>query len=225
VAIHEKITPDTVAVIVETIQGEGGVNVAPEGYLKALRELCTEKEILLIIDEVQTGVGRTGKFYSYLEENIIPDIVASAKGLANGLPLGATICSKEVAAEIKPGNHGSTFGGNPVAIAAANAVVDLLTDDKLKEIEQLGNMLLDALHGLNLPEIKNIRGKGLLIGVEFIEGVSAKVIAQNLLEKGFLVATAGDSVLRILPPFVVTQTELMKFLSALRTVVQEISNK
>ncbi|MGA7723444.1 MAG: aspartate aminotransferase family protein [Ignavibacteriaceae bacterium] len=225
VAIHEKLTPDTVAVIVETIQGEGGVNVAPEGYLKALRELCTEKEILLIIDEVQTGVGRTGKFYSYLEENIIPDIVASAKGLANGLPLGATICSKEVADEIKPGNHGSTFGGNPVAIAAANAVVDLLTDDKLKEIEQLGNMLLDALHGLNLPEIKNIRGKGLLIGVEFIEGVSAKVIAHHLLEKGFLVATAGDSVLRILPPFVITQTELMKFLSAFRTVVQEIFNK
>ena len=142
-----------------------------------------------------------------------------------GLPLGATICSKEVADEIKPGNHGSTFGGNPVAIAAANAVVDLLTDDKLKEIEQLGNMLLDALHGLNLPEIKNIRGKGLLIGVEFIEGVSAKVIAHHLLEKGFLVATAGDSVLRILPPFVITQTELMKFLSAFRTVVQEIFNK
>jgi predicted acetylornithine/succinylornithine family transaminase len=225
VAIHEKITPDTVAVIVETIQGEGGVNVAPEGYIKALRELCTEKEILLIIDEVQTGVGRTGKFFSYLDENIIPDIVASAKGLANGFPLGATICSKEVADEIKPGNHGSTFGGNPVAVAAANVVVDLLTDDKLKEIEQLGNMLQDAIHGLNLPEIKNIRGKGLLIGVEFIEGVSAKVIAKNLLEKGFLVATSGDSVLRILPPFVITQTELMKFLSALRTVVPEISNK
>ncbi|MGD1008321.1 MAG: aminotransferase class III-fold pyridoxal phosphate-dependent enzyme, partial [Ignavibacteriaceae bacterium] len=222
VAVYEKINSNTVAVIVETIQGEGGVNVAPEGYIKALRELCTEKEILLIIDEVQTGIGRTGKFFSYHYDNIIPDIVATAKGIANGLPLGATICSKEVADEIKPGNHGSTFGGNPVAIAAANKVVDLLDEDKLKEIAQLGDTLQDALHGLNLPEIKNIRGKGLIIGVEFIEGISAKVVALKLLDKGFLVATSGDSVLRILPPFVITQSELMKFLSALRTVVQEI---
>jgi predicted acetylornithine/succinylornithine family transaminase len=225
VAVYEKINSNTVAVIVETIQGEGGVNVAPEGYIKALRELCTEKEILLIIDEVQTGIGRTGKFFSYHYDNILPDIVATAKGIANGLPLGATICSKEVADEIKPGNHGSTFGGNPVAIAAANKVVDLLNEDKLKEIAQLGDTLQDALHGLNLSEIKNIRGKGLIIGVEFIEGISAKVVALKLLDKGFLVATSGDSVLRILPPFVITQSELMKFLSALRTVVQEISIK
>jgi predicted acetylornithine/succinylornithine family transaminase len=225
VAIHEKITPETVAVIVETIQGEGGVNVAPEGYLKGLRELCTEKEILLIIDEVQTGIGRTGKFFSYIHENIVPDIVTSAKGLANGLPLGATICTKEVADEIKPGNHGSTFGGNPVAIAAANKVVDLLDEEKLKEITQLGNMLLDALHGLDLSKIKNIRGKGLIIGVEFIEGISSKDVALQLLEKGFLIGTSGDSVLRILPPFVVTQNEMMKFLSTLRNIVHEISIK
>jgi acetylornithine/N-succinyldiaminopimelate aminotransferase len=224
VAIHEKITQNTVAVIVETIQGEGGVNVAPEGYIKALRELCTEKEILLIIDEVQTGIGRTGKFFSYQYDDIVPDIIASAKGLANGLPLGATICSKEVADEIKPGNHGSTFGGNPVAIAAANKVVDLLDEERLKKITQLGNTLIDALHGLNMPGVKNIRGKGLLIGVEFAENISAKAIALKLLDKGFLVATSGDSVLRILPPFVITQTELMKFLSALRNVVQDISN-
>lgn len=224
-AIHEKITPNTVAIIVETIQGEGGVNVAPEGYIKALRELCTEKEILLIIDEVQTGIGRTGKFFSYQHENIVPDIVATAKGIANGLPLGVTICSKEVADEIKPGNHGSTFGGNPVAIAAANKVVDLLNEDQLTEITRLGNILHDALHGLNLPQIKNIRGKGLIIGVEIIDGISAKDVALKLLEKGFLVATSGDSVLRILPPFVITQTELMKFLLALRTVVQDISIK
>ncbi|MDR3626430.1 MAG: aspartate aminotransferase family protein [Ignavibacteriaceae bacterium] len=225
VAIHEKITPNTVAIIVETIQGEGGVNVAPEGYIKALRELCTEKEILLIIDEVQTGIGRTGKFFSYQYENIVPDIVTTAKGIANGLPLGVTICSKEVADEIKPGNHGSTFGGNPVAIAAANKVVDLLDEDQLKEIAQLGTTLQDALHGLNLQQIKNIRGKGLIIGVEFTEGISSKEIALKLLENGFLVGTSGDSVLRILPPFIITQTELMKFLSTFRAIVQEISIK
>jgi len=223
IAIHEKITPDTVAVIVETIQGEGGVNVAPDGYIKGLRELCTEKDILLIIDEVQTGIGRTGKFFSYQHDNIVPDIVATAKGIANGLPLGVTICSKEVADEIKPGCHGSTFGGNPVAIAAANKVVDLLDDDQLSKIAQLGGMLQDALHGLNLSQIKSIRGKGLIIGVEFVEGISSKDVALKLLEKGFLVATSGDSVLRILPPFVITQSEMMKFLSTLRTIVQEIS--
>ena len=224
-AVENAITKDTVAVLVETIQGEGGVNVAPKNYLKELRSLCTEKNILLIIDEVQTGIGRTGKFFSYLHEEIIPDIVTSAKGIANGIPLGATICSKDIAKEIKPGIHGSTFGGNPIAIAAANKVVDLLNEEQLNKIEQLGKTIMDALYGLNISEIKNIRGKGLMIGIEFIQGISAKDAAKRLLEKGFLVGTSGETVLRILPPFIITQTEIMKFLLAFRKVISDISGK
>ena len=224
-AVTNAITDNTVAVMIETIQGEGGVNVAPKNYIKELRSLCSEKNILLIIDEVQTGMGRTGKFFSYLYEEIIPDIVTTAKGIANGIPLGAVICSKDVSKEIKPGSHGSTFGGNPIAIAAANIVVDLLTEEQLGKIEHFGKTLINALHGLNISEIKEIRGKGLMIGIEFVQGISAKEITKKLLDKGFLTGTSGDSVLRILPPFIITQTEIMKFLLAFRRVISDISGK
>jgi acetylornithine/N-succinyldiaminopimelate aminotransferase len=222
-AIKNAFNKDTVAVIIETIQGEGGINIVSENYLKELRQFCTEKDILLIIDEVQTGIGRTGKFYSYLHAGILPDIVASAKGLANGIPLGAAICSKKVGDEIKPGNHGSTFGGNPLAIASANAVVDLLDVEMLDNIKKLGETLLNALHGLHLPEIVSIRGKGLMIGVELAKGFSCKKAAAKMLDKGFLVGTSGDSVIRILPPFIITQNEIMKFLVALKKVISELA--
>ena len=224
-AIENALTDNTAAVMIETIQGEGGVNIPPKNFIKDLRFLCTEKNILLIIDEVQTGMGRTGKFFSYQHDEIIPDIVTTAKGIANGIPLGAVICSKDVSKEIKPGNHGSTFGGNPIAIAAANKVVDLLTEEQLNRIEQLGKTIMDALHGLNVSEIKNIRGRGLMIGIEFTPGISAKDIAKRLLGKGFLVGTSGESVLRILPPYIITQTEIMKFLLAFRRVISDISGK
>ncbi len=221
-AVESAITPNTAAVIIESIQGEAGIIVPPQNYLKELRELCTSKNILLIIDEVQTGMGRTGKFFCYQYENIVPDIVTTAKGIANGIPLGAAICSKEVAEEIKPGSHGSTFGGNPIAIAAANKVVDLLTEEQLQNIASLGKTLADALHGLNLSQVISIRGKGLMIGVEFIEGISSKEVAAKLLDNGFLVGTSGNSVLRILPPFIITQTEIMKFLLAFRRIISDI---
>lgn len=224
-SVKNSINKNTVAVLIETIQGEGGVIVGSNDYLKGLRKLCSENNILLIIDEVQTGMGRTGKFFSYIHHGIVPDIVATAKGIANGLPLGATICSKEVADCIKPGNHGSTFGGNPVAIAAANKVVDLLDEKLLNKIEQLGNTLMKSIKDFNLPEIKDIRGKGLIIGVEFINGISCKEIAKKLLDEGFLVGTSGDSVLRILPPFIITEIEINKFISALKKVVTDVSNK
>ncbi len=221
-AAESAVTSNTAAVIIESIQGEAGIIVPPQNYLKELRELCTVKNILLIIDEVQTGIGRTGKFFCYQYEDIVPDVVTTAKGIANGIPLGAAICSEKVAEAIQPGSHGSTFGGNPVAVAAANKVVDLLTEEKLQEIANLGKILTDALHGLNLSQIKSIRGKGLLIGVEFVEGISSKEIAAKLLDNGFLVGTSGNSVLRILPPFIITQTEIMKFLLAFRRIISDI---
>ncbi len=224
-AIENSINSNTVAVLIETIQGEGGVNVPPENYIKNLRSICTEKNILLIIDEVQTGMGRTGKFFSYQHDDIIPDIVAAAKGIANGLPLGAALCSKGVGDAIKPGNHGSTFGGNPVAVAVANKVVDLLDDSMLQKIAKLGKTILDSLNSLNQPEIIIIRGKGLIIGVEFAKGISAKKVASELLQNGFLVGTSGDSVLRILPPFIITEKEIAKFVQTLKKIIPDISNK
>ncbi len=224
-AVKNSITPKTVAVLIETIQGEGGINCASTDYMKGLRKLCTEKSILLIIDEVQTGIGRTGKFFSYQHHGIVPDIVSSAKAIANGFPLGATICSKDVAEAIKPGNHGSTFGGNPVAVAAANKVVDLLDEKLLNKIEQLGNFFAKSILELDLPGIKEVRGKGLIIGVEFDQGISCKEIAKKLLEEGFLVGTSGDSVLRILPPFIITETEITKFIPVLKKIILEVTKK
>lgn len=222
-AIKNAITKNTCAVIVETIQGEGGVNVSPAGYIENLRTLCDDKNILLIIDEVQTGMGRTGKFFSYLHYNIKPDIVSSAKGIANGIPLGATICSEKVANKIKPGNHGSTFGGNPLAIAAANVVADLLDEKTLNQIQSSGKILMDALHGLHMDDIKEIRGKGLIIGVEMQPGISTKSIASEMLKRGILIGTSGDSVVRLLPPFIITEKEISKFLLTFKSVVSNIS--
>lgn len=222
-AVKKEISAGTVGVMVESIQGEGGVIPAPDGYLEGLRKLCDEKNILLIVDEIQTGIGRTGKFFAYQHAGIVPDIVTAAKGLANGLPLGATLCVRKVADEIKPGNHGSTFGGNPVAVAAANTVLDLLDDDLLKRVNEMGVMLYDSLHGLHLDEIKDIRGRGLMIGVQFTEGVSAKKVAAALLQNGILVGNSGDTVIRILPPLIVSESEVAKFLMAFKKVVTDVS--
>jgi len=215
---------DTVAILIETIQGEGGVNIAPKGFIKELREFCNEKNILLIIDEIQTGFGRTGKFFSYQHENIIPDIVTTAKGIANGLPLGAVICSSKVAGSIQPGDHGSTFGGNPVAIAAANKVVELIDDNLLNVISKLGNTLIDSLYALDLPLVKEIRGKGLMIGIELEKNISSREIAGLMINEAVLVGTSGDSVIRLLPPFIITQNEIMKFLLSFKKVTINLSN-
>ncbi len=222
-AVKNSITENTAAILVETIQGEGGINVAPGGYIKKLRTLCSENNVLLIIDEVQTGMGRTGKFFSYLHEDIKPDITAAAKGIANGIPLGATICTEEVAKHIKPGSHGSTFGGNPLAVAAANKVVDMLDDKILNYIQDAGKVLMDGLHGLHMDEIKEIRGRGLIIGIEMQQNISSKAVAAGLLERGILVGTSGESVVRLLPPFIITEKEISKFLLTFKSVASDIS--
>lgn len=207
------------AVMVEPIQGESGIIVPPKGYLKGLRQFCDKHDLLLILDEVQTGMGRTGKFFAHQWEELKPDIITVAKGIANGIPLGAAIVSEKVAEVITPGSHGSTFGGNPLAVAAANEVVDLLDDEMLLKIERSGNMLLNAIESLNLDSIKAIRGKGLLIGIELSEGYSAKKAAAQLLEKGVVVGTSGDSVIRALPPFVISMEEIVAFTQALNEVL------
>jgi len=226
--IEKAYNENTIAVMIEPIQGEGGINVPHENYLKEIRDFCNSKNILMILDEVQCGLGRTGKFFAYQHAGIIPDIVTIAKGLANGLPIGAVICSKEISDQIKPGNHGSTFGGNPIAVSAAIKVVNLIDEKLLKEIGSLGGTLVNSLHSLHLNNIKDIRGKGLMIGIEFIEGYQAKNIAGKLIEEGVVVGTSGDTVLRILPPFIISEKEIVKFLGRFRKVVEslpEINNK
>ncbi len=225
-AVEKAITDKTIAVLIESIQGEGGINVPSKNYLTDLRLLCNDKNILLIVDEIQTGMGRTGKYFAYQHENILPDMITVAKGIANGIPLGAVICSDKIAAKITPGSHGSTFGGNPVAIAAANKVIDLLDDNMLNNISSLGKTLFNAIHGLHLDQIKDIRGKGLIIGVEFNENISAIEVAKKLLlEEGILVGTAKDSVIRLLPPFIITEKEIMKFLMSFKKVVSNLPSQ
>lgn len=210
-AIKDAINENTVAIMLEPIQGESGIIVPREGYFKEVREICDEHNILLIIDEVQAGMGRTGKFFAYQWEGIIPDIVTLAKGIANGIPLGGVLCKKTIGDLITPGTHGSTFGGNPLAVAAANKVVDLLDETLLQKISLLGESIKGIIKNLKSDTIKEVRGKGLLIGVEFIASLDAKAIARKLLENGVIVGTSGASVIRILPPFIIGETEIDLF--------------
>ena len=216
--IENAIDRTTCAVMVEPIQGESGVIIPNKNYLKDLKELCDNKNMLLILDEIQTGIGRTGKLFAHQWDGIIPDIVTSAKGIANGLPLGAVICSKKISDIIKPGDHGSTFGGNPVAIASANKVIDLLTDSQLRVINKNGKLLKKMITAFNSPLIKTVRGKGLMIGVEFTEPI-AKKIAKELLNKGVVVGNSGVSVIRLLPPFILSKDDIHSFIKIFISVI------
>ena len=203
-AVEKAIGKNTGAVIVEPIQGEAGIIVPPKGYLKQLREICDKHKILLIVDEVQTSYGRTGKFFAYEHEKIKPDIVMLAKGLANGIPIGVTIAKEEIASSFKPSDHGSTFGGNPVACAAANFTVDYIIKNKLiANAEKQGDYFTKKIKSLKNKNIKEIRGKGLMIGIQ-IEG-DAKEIVKKCIEKGLLINSPEKNVIRLLPPLIINK--------------------
>lgn len=220
-AINDSINEHTVAVMVEPIQGENGVIVPSKDYMKKLRAICDANDLLLIVDEVQTGIGRTGKYFAYQWAEIQPDIITIAKGIANGLPLGAVICSEKVAEVIQPGDHGSTFGGNPVSLAAALAVSELLTEDVLKKIQQLGESLINGIKNLQLEKVKDVRGSGLMVGIELDPSINLKDFMKELLEQGVVTGTSGNNTLRLLPPFVITQKEIDLFLLTLSKVVDK----
>jgi len=220
-AINDSINEDTVAVMIEPIQGENGVIVPSKDYMRKLRAICDANGLLLIVDEVQTGVGRTGKYFAHQWADIKPDIITIAKGIANGLPLGAVICSERVANVIQPGDHGSTFGGNPVALAAALAVSELLTEEVLNKIEHLGAALIAGIKGLQLEKVVDVRGNGLMIGVEFDASIPVKDVMKELLESGIVTGTSGNNTLRLLPPFVINQKEIDLFLLTLNKVVDK----
>ena len=217
------VGPQTAAILVEPIQGEGGVNVPPEGFLQGLRDMCDEHEALLIFDEVQTGAGRTGHLYADQGAGVVPDVLTSAKGLGGGFPVGAMMAKGEYAS-LGPGNHGSTFGGNPLAMAAVRAVLGVVSEPEfLEEVRVKGNILRNALEKLaaKVPGAE-VRGEGLLIGVELGPEVAPKVF-QSCLDKGLLVNLIGGSIIRIAPPLTVSRTEIRHALDFFRGSVLEVT--
>ncbi|MGQ0503825.1 MAG: aspartate aminotransferase family protein [Myxococcaceae bacterium] len=209
-SVEKAINAKTAAILVEPIQGEGGVRVAPAGFLKALRKLCDEQGLLLLIDEVQTGMGRTGRPFAYQHEGILPDAFSLAKALGNGAPIGAMICQEEVGKSLPSGTHGSTFGGNLLAAAAANVVAKIVFDPKtLEEVRSKGEHLMTkarALQERKPDQIATVRGMGLLMGLEM--KVDAGELVARCRDRGLLVNLAGEKTVRFAPPFVATLAEL-----------------
>lgn len=216
-ALEEKADSDVCAVMMELIQGEGGVLPLDKEYVKAVVDFCREKDILLIFDEVQTGVGRTGKLYAWENFGVQPDIMSSAKGLGGGLPMGACLCTDKCAETLGAGTHGSTFGGNPVACAGASEVLNRMDDEFLQEVNRKGDKIREALK--KLPEVKSVRGMGLMIGIE-LETKTAKDVAAKCVENGLLILTA-KTLLRMLPPLVITDEEIDKGMEILKRVLAE----
>ena len=227
-ALKEAVGPTTAAILVEPVQGEGGVRALPPECLRGLRELCDENDILLIYDEVQCGAARTGQLWAHQwVEGGEPDIMAVAKGVGGGFPLGAVIASAEAAQHMVPGTHGTTYGGNPLAMAAGNAVYDRISDpDFLQHVRDISNAFRQSLAGLKdeFPDqIEEVRGKGLLVGLKMtVPGANAEAKTRALAHK-LMVGTAGDNVLRMAPPLVIGQTEARKAVETLRTVLREMS--
>ncbi|NLY42696.1 MAG: acetylornithine transaminase [Clostridiaceae bacterium] len=222
-ALKDAITPSTCAIMLELIQGESGVYPVNGEYLSEVKKICEENDLLLIFDEVQTGMGRTGEMFAYLHYGIEPDIFTLAKALGGGIPIGA-VCAKEpVASAFAPGDHGSTFGGNPFACTAGIAVIDILLNEGLVEnARKTGQYFMEQLTQLKnkYKAISEVRGKGLMIGMEFNNN-DAKMIAKKLFEKGFLVGCIGTEILRFLPPLIVTKQDIDALINALDKVLSD----
>jgi acetylornithine/N-succinyldiaminopimelate aminotransferase len=219
-AMLKKVSKKTAMVIVEPIMGEAGVIIPPHGYLQALRELCDETGALLVFDCVQTGMGRTGDWFGYEYSGIKPDVITLAKGLGGGLPLGAMIALGDAASLFEPGDHGSTFGGNPVATAAGLAVVE--TIEKKALLKRVGDVGVELMADLALIEgVKSVRGAGLLIGIEFSQPI-AKQVAARCQKNGLLVNGNSATVIRIAPPLIITDKEVAQFLKVFTESVHEV---
>jgi acetylornithine aminotransferase/acetylornithine/N-succinyldiaminopimelate aminotransferase len=220
-AVERAVDSRTCAVLVEPVQGEGGVNVPGDEYLPGLRRLCDEAGILLILDEVQSGMGRTGKLFAYQHWGVEPDILTLAKALAGGIPMGAMLAREAVAASFVPGTHASTFGGTPFVSAVALAVLTtMLADDLPGNAARVGKYFLDRLDGLKAayPVVKAVRGKGLILGIEV--AVPARGIVAACMERGLLVLTAGDNVVRLVPPLILTEADVDQAVSILEAALK-----
>ena len=222
-AMRQAITKNSCAIMLEPLQGEGGVNVAPPGYLKAVRELCDEFDLLLIFDEVQVGCGRTGTLWAYQQDGVIPDVMTLAKALAGGPPIGALLTTEELAVRLGPGTHGSTFGGNPLVCAAALAAMQTINEkDLLDNCRVMGEYLTEKLVQLKdkYAFIKEVRGRGLIIGMELdIEGGPLVVKA---MERGLLMNCTVGNVLRFVPPLIVSEAEIDEAMTILDKVLATV---
>ncbi|MCK5024806.1 MAG: ornithine--oxo-acid transaminase, partial [Thermoplasmata archaeon] len=221
-ALEAAITPNTAAFLVEPIQGEAGVIVPDDGYLKEVRRICSENNILLIVDEIQTGFCRTGKMFCFQHDGIKPDIVLVGKALGGGLmPVSGAIGSKEVMDVMKPGNHGSTFGGNPLACAVGTAALEVLTDEKLDvAAREMGEYFMNQLKGMNSQKLCDVRGKGLLIAIQLTpEAGPARQYTEALKSNGLLAKETHDSTIRFAPPLVISRDEIDQAMEIIRKIL------
>ena len=215
-ALKAAIDDETAAILLEPMQGEGGVTPAKAEYLKAVRALCDEKGILLILDEVQTGVCRTGSLYCYEQYGVIPDIMTSAKGLGCGFPIGAILASEKVASKIAKGDHGSTFGGNTFACAVSLAAMRYMIDNDFSAVaREKGAYLMDAVRKIKSEHIAEVRGMGLLIGIQLKDDCPVGDVMRRMLARGFVPGTASGKVIRLAPPLIISYEEMDAFVAAL----------
>jgi acetylornithine/N-succinyldiaminopimelate aminotransferase len=222
-ALEKAINSNTCAVMIEPIQGESGVNLTTKEYMQGVRKLCDEKGILLIFDEVQSGLGRTGKLFAYEHFGVEPDIFTLAKALGGGFPIGALLAKDHVASAFEPGDHGSTFGGNPLACAAGLASMDIILSEKLVDnSEKMGNYMIEKLNAISgkYNFIKEIRGKGLMVGIQ-LSTENAVEIKNKCFEKGYLVGSVGQSIIRLLPPLIVSAQDIDGLVDVLDSVFAE----
>lgn len=219
--VINKMDSTVCGVLLESIQGEGGVLPLENEFVKKIAKACKEKDILLIFDEIQTGLGRTGKFFGYehFELDSLPDIVTMAKGLGGGLPIGCILCSEKLKDTLSYGHHGSTFGGNPICCQGGNVVMKKIANKEfLDEVLQKGNYIKEKIESFSSPMIESVRGRGLMIGIE-IKGKEPGEIVSAGIEKGLLLLTAGKNVVRLLPPLTITYEEIEKGLSILESII------
>ena len=223
-AIEEAVTDKTAAIMIELVQGESGVHPMDKEYVQKLRKLCDEKDIVLIFDEVQTGMGRTGHLFAYQMYGVEPDIFTSAKALGNGVPIGAVCACEKVADAFEPGDHGTTYGGNPLSTAAGLAVFEAFENENLVEnADKMGKYFAEKLNALKAKHSKivEIRNAGLLIGIQ-VEDEKAKAVFNKMFENGFLTSLCGGNTLRIAPPLIITESDIDLFIDNLDKVLEEI---
>lgn len=213
-SIQAQAGPDVCAVMVELIQGEGGLRPLEANMVRDLAALCREKDWLLLVDEVQTGIGRTGSLFAFQQFGVQPDVVSFAKGIASGLPLGGILTNEKTAQVLTPGTHGSTFGANPVSTAAALAVLERMDEGFLADVKAKGDYLRAGIQAIAAPQLGQVVGMGLMLGVDVVGPETNKALAARLIENGLLILTAGDR-LRLLPPLVITKDEMDKGLAIL----------
>lgn len=219
-SVKSVISKDTAALLIEPIQGEGGVATAPKEFFKAVRDICNDNGTLMVVDEVQTGMGRTGKWFGIEHFGIVPDIITMAKGLGGGTPIGALVSTEEISKVMTPGSHGTTFGGNPLVCTAGKAVIDIMKKEKLVEnAASVGKRWMDDMKSIKSSKIKDVRGYGLIIGIEMDSPGTATYVQKYCRDNGVLVNVCHGNVVRLIPPLIINDAEKDVFTSLLKECV------